>query len=141
LIWASETSLGCLNVSGELWQKGNFGCATYQVADHDLALARQASALGGSGLGCIARRLCGLLNATGRSSGGGASRTSRAALRAATALVVAALAGEDLIQTLVELAGHDGDERARMGYVWFWSEDGLIEKHSCLFAEQRDAKT
>lgn len=87
--------------------------ATYQVADHDLALAGQATTPGGHGLVYVARRLCALLNATGRSSGGGTSGTSGATLRAATALVGATLAGEDLIQALVELAGHDGGESAK----------------------------
>ena len=80
---------------------------TYQVADHDLALASQASALGGCRLVCAASGLGALLDAAGGSGGSGPCGAGSATLRAATALLVLPLAGEDLIERLVELARHD----------------------------------
>lgn len=83
--------------------------SAYQVADHNLALAGHATGPSGSGLVCAARGLGALLNATGRRSGSRSGGASCAAGRAAAALLVAPLAGEDLIERLVELAGHDCD--------------------------------
>ena len=112
--------MGCGHVSNALLCYPEGTVSTYQVADHDLALAAQASALGGSGLGCAAGVLGILLDAASRGSRGGVGGTGGATLRAAAALLlVAPLAGEDLIERLVELAGHDGDERRESERVWF----------------------
>jgi hypothetical protein len=81
---------------------------TYQVADHDLALAGQASALSRSRLGCAAGGLGALLNATSRSRVGGLG-AGRATLGATATLLGLPLAGEDLVEGLIELASH-GDE-------------------------------
>lgn len=82
------------------------GCVTYQVADHDLALTGQTGTFAGSRLGCSPGRLGGFLDATG----GGSCRlgANRATLGAATALAILALAGEDLVQRLIEFAHDDG---------------------------------
>lgn len=115
---------------------------TYQVADHDLALAAHASALGRRGLGGAARRLCVLLNATGRRGGSGPSGASGAALRAAAALLVAPLVGEDLIKRLVELAGHDGDGKREMDKVgWLMAGRWLGGKRSSLTSREARCKS
>ena len=76
---------------------------TYQIADHDLALANETGAFSGHRLDSVAGRLDGLLNATSRC--GGSSRATRAAARRAAARGLA-LGRDDLVERLINLAGH-----------------------------------
>lgn len=76
---------------------------TYQVADHNLGFANDASTLGRGGLCGVAARLV-FLNTAGRGGCSGASASRGAAGGASTAGT--ALGGKDLVERLIKLAGH-----------------------------------
>ena len=80
---------------------------TYQVADHDFALADGASGARG-GLGSSVGALL-LLDTTGRSGRSCALGSARAASRATAGSHRATLRGEDLIERLIELSGRHSD--------------------------------
>lgn len=79
-------------------------CSTHHIADHNLALANKARTLSGCRLSSIASWLDILLNASSR--GSGSSRAASGAAGRATASGLA-LGGENLVERLVKLAGHD----------------------------------
>jgi len=100
--------LGLLRRSVTCPHVGDGARVAYQIADHDLALAYQPTSLGGCLLCAIAVGLGLLLNAASGRGGSGAV-ADRGAAGGATLVGVAALGRENLVKTLVELAGHVGD--------------------------------